>query len=142
MIVVAVALVGASCGGGGKKQLDKEHYASALTKLCLLGSDQVRELHVDNTVAAWKHAGDELVKIEENFQKKFDALTPPDEIADAAREYRDANAKVLEDTRDAVSAAKDGDAAKLLAALQKSNTDNQDTWPPAQEIGATGCFPG
>jgi len=144
-VLLAAALAVAGCGGGGGgggKTLTKEQYASALSKLCLNGSDQIRELHLDNTVAAWKADGHRILEIEQNFKDKLAALKAPDEIKTAAREYADANDKVFQDVKDAVSAAKTGDQAKLRAALAKANTENAATTQPAKEIGAKSCYIG
>jgi hypothetical protein len=53
-----------------------------------------------------------------------------------------ANDKIFQDAKDAVSAAKANDQAKLRAALSKSNTENAATVRPAKEIGAKGCYIG
>jgi len=138
---VAAALLVAGCGGGGGgKTLTKQQYASKLTNLCLVAADQVRELHLDNTVASWKADADDVLKIEQNFKDKLAALKAPDEIKDAADAYASANDKAFQDTKDAIDAAKAGDDAKLQTALKQANADDLKTWPPAKEIGAKGCY--
>jgi len=143
---LAIAVGAAACGGGGgggnKPATTKAQYASAVSKLCQGSADQVRELHLDQTVDSWKHDGDQVVKIGQQFMDKLNALTPPDEIKAPAQEFVDTNQKAFDDTKDAVSAAKAGDATKLLAAIKKGNTDNLATFPSAKEIGAKGCYIG
>jgi hypothetical protein len=141
-VALATMVAVAGCGGGGKKTLTKEQYASALSTLCLSGSDQIRELHLDNTVASWKADGDDVLKIEQAFKDKLAALSPPAEIENAAREYTDANDTVFGHIKDAVDAANAGDKTKLLQALSKANAASAATTPPAKEIGAKGCYIG
>jgi hypothetical protein len=140
--VVALAGVVAGCGGGKKAAgLTKQAYAAAQSKICLLASDQLRELHLEATVSAYKARGDNVLKIEEAAIKKIDALVPPAEIKAAAKLYSDANHVVLADVKAAVSAAKAGDRTKFQQAFAKSNTDNSATYAPAKEIGARSCYP-
>lgn len=136
------AMLGLAACGGGSKTLTKAQYASSLSDLCLKGADQIRELHLDNSVASWKADGDRIMKIEQNFKDKLAALKAPDEIKNAAREYTDANDKVFQDVKDGVNAAKADDQAKLRAALSKANSDNGATTQPAKEIGAKSCYVG
>lgn len=138
LVVAGAAVLAAGCGGGGKS-LSKGDYASKLNRLCGSSADQFRELHLDLTVGDWKARGADVVNIDQSFLTKFDQLTPPDELKDAAREYRSAQAKVLADDQAAYEAAKTGDLSKLRSALDQANTDNGLGSAPAKEIGAQFC---
>ena len=70
----AVAGCGGGGGGGG---LTKAQYDAKLSYLCLAAADQVRELHLDVTVASWKHDGAALTRIEQSFKRRLAALEPP-----------------------------------------------------------------
>ena len=111
----------------------------ALNRICLVASDQFRELHLENTVGDWKARGDHIVKITEGATKKFKALTPPDELKDAAKQYNDAEDRFTAEIKNAVNAANAGDAAKFHAALSKSDKANTDSNVAAQKIGAADC---
>ena len=132
----------AACGGSGSATLTKEQYASKLSRLCLVAADQLRELHVDNGVAAWRSDGPKIVAIERRFNRKLAALKPPESIQAAVVAYTKANDRGFRATEDAVAAAKSGDAQKLQAALQHANKDNLATGAPAKKIGAASCYIG
>ena len=80
------------------------------------------------------------MKIDKRFTTKLAGWTPPASIARAASAYAKANAKVTQDDRNAVAAAKAGDRAGLRAALNQANTDALATYPSAKAIGATNCY--
>ena len=148
IVLVGVCAVAAGCGGGGgggnggtAGALSKDEFASKVSNLCLLADDQVHELHMTNSIIAWKNYGDRVVKIGQSFIDKVGALKAPDEIKGAVQEYLDANKKVVEDLRTATADAKKNDRKGMLAALAQGNKDNDDTWPPAKEIGAKSCYP-
>jgi hypothetical protein len=136
--VLALAACGGGGGGGGK--LTKAEYDARLSHLCSLAADQFRELHLDITVASWKHDAPEIIRIDQNFANKLAALKPPSSIAAAVADYRKANAKSFQDDKNAIAAAKAGDAAKLRAAIAQANKDNDATFPSAKAIGARGCY--
>jgi len=136
------ALAVAGCGGGGAPTLTKAEYASKLSRLCLVAADQLRELHIDTSLAAWQVDGPRVVAIERSFNRKLAALKPPDSIKSAVAALTTANDKNLQATQDAVAAAKAGDAAKLHAALKQANKDDLATGAPVKAIGATGCYIG
>jgi hypothetical protein len=138
LLAVGACVAAAGCGGGGKS-LSKAEYASKLDRVCLVSTDQFHELHLDLTVGDWKARGADVVKIDEDFLKKFDALKPPDELKDAAAEYRSSQQKVLDDAKAAYQAAKDGNGTKLRAAIDQSNKDNGLGRAPARELGTPGC---
>jgi hypothetical protein len=130
----------AACGGGGTATLSKTEYDAKLSHLCLLAADQFRELHLDVTVASWKHDAPEIIRIDQNFAKRLAALKPPSSIASVVADFRKASEKSFQDDRSAVAAAKAGDAAKLRAAITQGNKDNNATFPSAKAIGARGCY--
>jgi hypothetical protein len=138
-VAVAAVLVLAGCGGGGGVTLTKQEYVKALNRICLVGSDQFRELHLENTVADWKARGDHIVSITENATKKFQALSPPDELKGAAKEYNDAEDRFTAEIKNAVNAAKEGDATRFHEALSKSDAANTDSNVAARKIGAADC---
>lgn len=132
----------AACGGSGSSTLTREQYASRLSRLCLGAADQLRELHVDNGVAAWRADGSRIVRFERRFNRKLAALKPPESIRTAVADYTSAYEQGFRDTEAAVAAAKTGDANKLHADLSRADKDNLATGPPAKKIGAAGCFTG
>jgi hypothetical protein len=142
LAAVAPVLALAACGGGGGSTPTRAEYASRLSRLCLVAADQLRELHLDNTVAAWRTDGHRVVAIEQSFNRKLAALEPPDSIANAVAAYTKANAKSFRDTKAAVAAARARDASTLRAALRRANADDHATASPAKAIGARGCYIG
>ncbi len=129
-----------ACGGSGSATPNKEQYDAKLSRLCLVAADQLRELHVDNGVAAWRADGPRIVAIERRFNRKLAALKPPESIGAVVAAYTSANDRGFRATQDAVNAAKAGDAKRLQAALKQANKDNLATRPPAKKIGAAGCY--
>ena len=142
-LAICVVLLGlAACGGSSASTLTKAQYDAKLSRLCLVAADQFRELHLDNTIASYTHDAQEILRIDRSFAAKLAALTPPDSIKSAVADYTAANAKFAQDDKDAVEAAKAGDAAKLHAAIARGNHDSLATWPFAKQIGAKGCYIG
>jgi hypothetical protein len=132
----------AACGGGSSAAPTKQAYESALSRLCLVAADQLRELHLDTTVAAWRADGGKVVAIERNFNHKLAALKVPESIRAAVVAYTQANELTFRDAEAAVAAAKEGDAPRLRAALKRADGDGLATGAPAKAIGATGCYIG
>lgn len=122
--------------------MTKAQYDAKVNRLCLLAADQMRELHMDNSVAAWRHFGPAVVRIAEHFDASLAALKPPGDIATDAASFLKANEKATADYKAALAAAMAGDKAKLRAAGNRSNTDGTATFPSAKAIGATGCYIG
>ena len=129
----------AACGRDAAT-LTQAEYDAKLSHLCSLAADQFRELHLDITVASWRHDAPEIIRIDQNFANKLAALKPPNSIAAAVADYRKASDKSFQDDKNAVAAAKAGDAAKLRAAITQGNKDNNATFPSAKAIGARGCY--
>ncbi len=140
LLVPSLVLALAACGGGGG--LTKAQYDTKVSHLCLLAADQMRELHLDNSIGAWQHSGPSVVRVAEHFDKSLAALKAPGDIAADAAAYLKANEKLASDYKAAVAAANDGDRAKLLAAGNRSTRDGAATFPAAKAIGATGCYIG
>jgi hypothetical protein len=138
------ALALAACGGGHSTAgtLTKPQYDAKVNRLCLVAADQLRELHLDNTVAAWKHEASNIVHIDEHFDDALGSLQPPPSIAKAVVVFRHAYEKLAQDAKDGVAAARAGDQARLRAAIAAENKDNAATYPLAKAIGATGCYVG
>jgi hypothetical protein len=138
--IVLLALAVSACGGGKKAdKLTKQEYASALNKICLVAADQLRELHLDTTIGTYKARGDDIVDVIAKATSKFEALTPPAVVEDAAKTFNASYDRLLADTKDAVAAATAGDRTKWEQALSKADADSQAGRAPAKEIGATGC---
>ncbi len=143
LAVVAAVLVLAACGGsGGSGALTKAQFDAKLSRLCLVASDQFRELHLDNTVAAWRHDAAQITRIDRSFARNLAALKPPAALEGAATAYARTNAKANRATAAAVAAAKAGNAVKLHAEVALANRDSVAAWPYAKKIGATGCYIG
>ena len=138
--LVVLALTACGGGSGGAATLTKAEYDAKLSHLCLVAADQFRELHLDNTLASWRHEAPDVIRIDQNFAHKLAALKPPKTIAAAAAGYRRASSKASQDDRNAVAAADAGNAANLLAAIKQANKDNTATFPAAKAIGARGCY--
>ena len=127
---------------GSTSALTKAQYAAKVSRLCVVAADQIRELHIDNSVSTWRHDGARVVQIAQHLVDSPGALRAPAEIADAAAAYLDVNEKALADGKAALEAAKAGDRVSLSAALLQASTDGRAGWPSAKAIGATGCYPG
>jgi len=136
LLILGVALAG--CGGSGG--LTKAQYAAKVSRLCLLASDQVRELHMDNSVSVWEYSGPQVIHIARHFDKALAALKAPADSATDAAAYLKANEKVLADDRAALTAARAGDWPTLRTAVNQANQDSRATWQPAKTLGATGCY--
>jgi hypothetical protein len=140
LVLLSLVLALAACGGGGAGGLTKAQYDAKVSHLCLLAADQMRELHMDNSVPAWQHSGQSVVRVAEQFDKSLAALKAPSDIAADAAAYLKANEKLASDYKAAVIAANADDRAGLLAAGNRSTKDGAATFPAAKAIGATGCY--
>ena len=137
-LLSALALGLAACGGASG--LTKAQYDAKVSRLCLLAADRLRELHIDNSVGAWRHSGANVVRIAQRFDNSLAALKAPGDIAAEAAVFLNANQKVLADYKAAVAAAKAGDRARLQELGKRSNKDGTATFASAKAIGATGCY--
>ena len=137
---VPVLALAACGGGGGGSTLTKAQYDVKVSRLCLLASDQIRELHMDRSVSAWKYSGADVIRIARHFDNALAALGAPADIAADADVYLRANTKVLADDKAALAAAQAADLATLRKAIEQSNNDSLAAWPSAKAIGATGCY--
>jgi len=132
----------AACGGGTSSagKLTKAQYDKKLSHMCLLAADQIRELHMDNSIGDWKAFGPDLTAIARRFTNHLDPERAPATIAAAAREYEKANERVVQVERAVTTAATAGDRAKFRAMVKQVNGVNLATFPGANAIGATGCY--
>jgi len=142
LALCVVVLVLGACGGGSSSTLTKAQYDTKLSHLCLLSSDQIRELHLTGTIGDFRHYARSIAHIDKEFLKQLAALKPPASIAAAAAGYARESAKAAQDNDDAIAAAKAGDNVKLHAALTQLNHDSLAAWPYAKTMGATGCYIG
>lgn len=140
--LVAAVLALPACGSSNAGTLTKAQYDANVNQLCLRSADAFRELHLDNTVADWKHYASNIIHIDRHFVATLSALKPPPAIAAEAAIYKTANEKVLKDDEVAVVVARAGDSAMLWAAIARANRDDRATFPSAKKIGATACYIG
>ena len=124
----------------GSVERERRHERAPLAKTRLQRRSLCCSKTIDITVASWKHDAPEIIRIDQNFANKLAALKPPNSIAAAVADYRKASDKSFQDDKNAVAAAKAGDAAKLRAAITQGNKDNNATFPSAKAIGARGCY--
>ena len=136
----ACVLALAACGGSGG--LTNAQYAAKVSRLCLVAADQIRELHLSNTVDDYRHYAASILLIDGDFLRQLRKLKSPASIAAPAAAYARASAKAAQDDKNAVAAARSGDTAKLHAAIARANHDSLAAWPYAKKIGATGCYIG
>ena len=140
---LVVAVLGlAACGGShaGSGRLTTAQYEARVNRLCLVSADRFRELHLTITVGDYRHYGSSIVHIDEAFVRKLARWKPPAGMAAAAAAFAKAYEKAARDDRNAVAAARAGDATKLQAAVKQANTDELKTFVAARAIGATGCY--
>ena len=140
VLLLCVCLLGlAACGSSG---LTKAQYDAKVSHLCLIASDQVRELHMDNSVAAWRHDGASLIHIGKHFDSTLATWKAPAEVAAQAAGFLTANEKELATVKVAVAAARADYGGLLRAAIKQVNKANLATARWAKTIGATGCYIG
>ncbi|HLX33426.1 MAG TPA: hypothetical protein VKR79_11795 [Gaiellaceae bacterium] len=138
--VSVLALAACGSGGGGGSTLTKAQYDAKVSRLCLVNADAFRELHLDDTVGDYKAFGSSIIHLDQSFATKLAALKPPSSIASEASAFGKANALAAQDDKDAVAAAKAGDAAKLKTLIAKYNHDEVATYPSAKAMGARDCY--
>ena len=134
----AFVVVLAACGGASG--LTKAEYDAKVSRLCLVAADQFRELHMDNSVAAWKYNAPTIIHIGQHFDHALAALKAPSDLAAGATAYLKANETVLADDKAAVAAATAGDGGSLRTAIRQANKDTASGSRSAKAIGATGCY--
>jgi hypothetical protein len=140
LLICVCVLVLAACGGS--HGLTKAQYGAKLNRLCLLASDQERELHYTETSADYRRDGAAIVHIDSSFVAQLRKLKAPSSIATVAAAYAGAMTSVALDDKHAVAAAQAGDGGKFHAAIALANTDVHGAWGYARAIGATGCYAG
>jgi len=140
LLVCALVLALAACGGGGPTRLTKEQYAAKVSHLCLLSEDQFRELHLENTVGDWQRYANKIVRIRVHFNKALAALKPPPSIKADVADFVAANKNALEDDKFVIGAARDGDSLEFLHALRSEHGDHRFAYHAARAFGAKGCY--
>ena len=136
-----LAVLGLAACGGGATGLTKAQYGAKVSHLCLVAADQLRELHMDDSVSVWEYSGPDVIRIDKHFDKALAALKAPAEIAADARAFLKAYEKVLADDKAAFAASQGrGDWPTLHKAWIQASKDSRASWPSAKAIGATGCY--
>jgi hypothetical protein len=138
LLVLLLGLALAACGSGSDEA--KVAYGAKVSHLCLLAADQIRELHMDDSVSVWEGFGAQAVRIQEHFDTALTKLRAPDEIASEAAAYLKVNEKVLADDKAALAASWVPDWPTLEKAWKRANRDSRASWPLAKAIDATGCY--
>lgn len=141
VLVVAVAVVAAGCGGKSKNKAyagSVTAYAAALNEICAPVNAQIKTLQ-PKTVAEIPDKAPQIKALIEDGVKKVENLQAPDEVKDAADEFVEATNKQLDAFDDLVNAAKDGDAAKVQEVGQQLSQFDQESDAAAEEIGADQC---
>jgi hypothetical protein len=117
LAAVAAALLLAGCGGGGGgggDQLTHEELGSSANKICNDGNDKVQELDQPQTLDELATYSDDVKQIaDEDVIPKMKELEPPDEDADALREYIGILEEQSGRLSDVTDAAKAGDQDKV-----------------------------
>ncbi len=139
-LILSLLVAALAACGGSSSSLTKAQYDAKVNRLCLLAADQLRELHMDNSIGAWQHSGSSVVRVDEHFDTALAALKAPSEIATGAAAFLKANEKVATDDKAALIAAMSDDRAGLRAAGNRSTKDSAATSPAVKAIGATGCY--
>src|SRR5581483_2586839 len=110
-----VAVIGlAACGGShaGSGGLTKAQYEQRVNRLCLVSAGRFRELHLTPTIGDYRHYASSIVHIDESFERKLAKWKPPASMASEVVAFAKAYKKVARDDKDAIAAARAGDAAK------------------------------
>jgi hypothetical protein len=140
LVALLFVLLVAGCGGSKKPTtMTKEQYIAALDQLCTSANRQVAALRLTTSMKTWKQNGPKAAKIAEQTVKGFEALKPPEELADAAKRHNLASEQIVAAVHDAAEAAQKGDQAKFNVALSKQQNAGQTANLAANQIGATGC---
>jgi hypothetical protein len=142
LVLPLLVLALAACGGSGT--LTKEQYAAKMSHLCLVAADQVRELHMDESAASWKHDGRRRVSIDSHLKSALAALKPPPSIANAVAAYTASSDREFADDKDALALVEGRlhELTTLRALNDQANVDYLGTARPARQIGARGCYIG
>jgi hypothetical protein len=141
-VVVLVVLL-AGCGGSKEApQMSRQQYVAALDKLCSSANQQVAALKLTTSMQTWKQNGQKAARIADQTVKGFKALTPPDELSDAAKSYVSASEGIVTAVTDAANAAKKGDTAKYDDALSRQQNYSLAAREAAGKIGAKACSGG
>jgi hypothetical protein len=143
VVLGVLVVLAAGCGGGKKTpQLTKAQYAAALDKLCSSANNQVAALGLTTSMQTWKQNGQKAAKIADQTVKGFEALTPPDSLADSAAKYEKASEDIAAAVRDAADAAKNGDVKKFDDAISRQQNAGTQARTEASDIGAKTCSGG
>jgi len=121
--IVALALVGglAACGGDDDEagETGGDDFASQAEAICIEGAEAAREVNLEFGYAT---KSDDLIEATETLLDArqaaltdFEALEPPEELADAYDEYIAAREDVVATTEERLAALEDGDTAAVEA---------------------------
>lgn len=139
VVVVALAVTAAGCGGGGSKTLSKAEYGAQLNQICTDYNAKQKEI---GDPASLEDVATKGPKILAEFDKaiaKAEKLKAPDEIK-ATRDEFFAKSKEQRDLiNQIVDAAKANDGAKAQEINTKGQSIQDDVKTLAGELGAPAC---
>lgn len=142
LLVVAVALVAAGCGGGKSRNKayasSKQDYAAAIDSICSKTNKEGKSIDLSSTSAIASN-GDKAKGLLDAMTDKIDNLQPPDEVKDSASSLVAGLRKETDKFGEMTQAAKDGDEAKVKSIQGEIASEAAATSEDARFVGATGC---
>ncbi len=142
MIVAALGLTAAGCGGGKSRNkayaASKQDFAAALDSICSATNEAGKSLDL-SSITKLAADGDKAKNLLDKMVDKVDSLEPPAVVKDSASSFVAGLKQEAGKFGDLTQAAKDGDATKVKSIQGDLQSEAAATSEDARFIGATDC---
>jgi hypothetical protein len=140
VVVAIVALAGGGGSGDGGPALTKAQLVAKADAICADSQDRYRAVRdLGREHSADVSYAEALVRIAKPRIQGLQSLTPPPPIAGAYKEYVEAQKRVYATDRQALAAAREGNAAGVEAARDRRDAEDRLRERLAREIGFAVC---
>jgi hypothetical protein len=140
--LIASLLVIAGCGGSSNSKLSYAAFSAAADKICSNANSQSSSVGsgvTTDATAANAAKIDKVVSVAQDALKKLEALKPPDALQPAAQAVINDLNQEIKAAQDASNAAKAGNQAAYVAALQQLQSLTHQSSTDGSKLGAPNC---
>jgi hypothetical protein len=139
LLVLALALVAAGCGGGKGKPLTKEDYASKADAICGKYNQQTKGLPNPKNLSDLANVADQTLAILGRSISDLDKLEPPASEKALSDQWLTQVKNLRDDLQKISDQAKAGDKQGMLAVVPKAQDDNAKSNQLATQLGMSVC---
>ena len=141
LLVLAVAVLAAGCGGG-EKRLSREDYSKQADAICTKYNAKIKALGQPGSIRALPGYVDRALPIARKGTDELRRLKPPKDEEKTAKEWLDQNDSVVAAMERLRDAAKHADRTGVQSALTDASSANRASNRFARQLGLRVCAQG